>query len=162
MQVNQDLDPNKHAYFEDKWRKVLENSQKQLLRILRDYYVYLNNTVCREIDETTYDRALNIKLSKIRRTFGHDVHKVELSRIEVHPNRRFVHRQRITQTFSIPEKNIIKNISDRPLSSDEKSLLNYGLNFVPTQREFNRQDLTKSIRSAGNKIFKTEREENMR
>ncbi|KAI0984956.1 hypothetical protein GJ496_008265, partial [Pomphorhynchus laevis] len=136
-----------------RWYRILSNSSIQLARALRDYYGKIYNTTPSEYNIDLYDRCTRRKCKKLSSLSNRYVNVKELANIEHHPNRRFNKRKSRRQNFVHNPDQYLKNISDRHLTEDQKTVLALGLNFNVGQREFARKILLESIRQTCVKCF---------
>ncbi|KAI0987442.1 hypothetical protein GJ496_000056 [Pomphorhynchus laevis] len=131
----------------------LSNSSIQLTRALRDYYGKIYNTTPSKYNIDLYDRCTRRKCKKLSSLYNRYVNVKELANIEHHPNRIFNKRKSRRQKFVHNSDQYLKNISDRHLTGDQKTVLALGLNFSVGQREFARKMLLEYIRQTCVKCF---------
>ncbi|KAI0980111.1 hypothetical protein GJ496_012054 [Pomphorhynchus laevis] len=150
MCVNNKLvEPEFARSIERSWNLALKRCGVQLTHIIQRYYGHAHNIISGEIDEDHYRYLLTQKVNKLSWWLKRRVNTDELSRYEWHPNRReFARRPRKINN----EKYVVEASPTINLTTEEKKVLQLGLNFAIAPLEYDRFEVAKNLKQSINAI----------
>ncbi|KAI0979082.1 hypothetical protein GJ496_009818, partial [Pomphorhynchus laevis] len=134
-----------------KWNKILNKASVELTRALRNYYGKISNGIMYPLNQELYNQIIWNKVKKLSKLTRRNVHPIELARIQFHPNRKYTLKTR--KRSNKYNLNSVINFSKYTPTANELNLLNLGLDFNVSKREFCRYDLLKGISNTSKKCF---------
>ncbi|KAI0981573.1 hypothetical protein GJ496_006524 [Pomphorhynchus laevis] len=134
-----------------KWNKILNKASVELTRALRNYYGKISNGIMYPLNQELYNQIIWNKVKKLSKLTRRNVHPIELARIQFHPNRKYTLKTR--KRSNKYNLNSVINLSKYTPTANELNLLNLGLDFNISKREFCRYDLLKGISNTSKKCF---------
>ncbi|KAI0984121.1 hypothetical protein GJ496_007890, partial [Pomphorhynchus laevis] len=148
MCVNFNLVNTKFAQaFQSEWNYVLTKASRELQSRLLKFYTYayrMDPQKC-DYDINAYKYMLDQKLHKLSWMMGRQVSAEELNHYEPCARRTFHQKQS-------QSNNSCSNLTDVDLSESKVAVLNLGLNFNITPREYSRYDLITQLKNVPTKL----------